>query len=443
MEKKFGIDVSRWQGDFNFAQAKAEGVEFAIIKLGGGDDGLYTDSQYENSYKKCKLACLPVGAYFFGNARSVADAEREAEFTLEALKGKQFEYPIYYDVEAGMLDNDKTELTDIIIRYCEVLENAGYYVGIYASESPLNSRVFDEDLARFTHWVAKYSDEIPHVKAACDMWQFGGSVNFLRDTKVCGMTVDQNYCYVDFPEKIITGKLNGFGVEVVPPLVEEPVPEVKPTLAHSVGEVVEYTGIYTSSSSDNMLTPSITSGTITKVVEGSKNPYLINDGTGWVNDACIVSTAAPAPTPAHPSSPVNGITPGATHIRIKSGAKDLNSGSTFADFVYNTEFIAVFAIDNYVVFGYDDSRITGKVSVDDVIFVDPISEPVVPVVPEVTITEGCKVSVINPVIYGSDNKFETWGRTEYDVIQVSGDRVVIGVNGVVTAAVNASNLKCI
>ena len=55
MSQKFGIDVSHWQGSFDFARAKSkEGVEFAIIKAGGADAGLYKDSQFEANYKKCE-----------------------------------------------------------------------------------------------------------------------------------------------------------------------------------------------------------------------------------------------------------------------------------------------------------------------------------------------------------------------------------------------------
>ena len=67
--KKFGIDTSRWQGDFNFARARdEEGVEYAIIKCGGADDGLYTDREFENSYNKLESAGIHKGAYYFGNA---------------------------------------------------------------------------------------------------------------------------------------------------------------------------------------------------------------------------------------------------------------------------------------------------------------------------------------------------------------------------------------
>ena len=69
--------------------------------------------------------------------------------------------------------------------------------------------------------------------------------------------------------------------------------EEKP-MKHKVGEVVEINGVYVSSTSTEKLTPAVTKGTITKIVEGARNPYLLDDGKiGWVNDDCIVE---PTPT---------------------------------------------------------------------------------------------------------------------------------------------------
>ncbi len=65
-------------------------------------------------------------------------------------------------------------------------------------------------------------------------------------------------------------------------------------MKHKVGEVVEINGVYVSSTSTEKLTPAITKGTITRIVEGARNPYLLDDGKiGWVNDDCIVE---PEPT---------------------------------------------------------------------------------------------------------------------------------------------------
>ncbi len=291
--ERFGIDISHWQGDFNMAQAKAEGVEFAIIKAGGADDGLYKDSKFESNYNKAVECGMDKGAYFFGRAFSVAEAVKEAQYFIGLLAGKRFEYPVFYDVEGKMLNQDKGLLTDIVIAFCEEMENNGYYVGVYTSESHYNSSMDDARLAPYTHWTAKYSKNSPSLSSgnAIAMWQFGGSDNFIRSNQIAGVTCDQNYCYVDYPASIVHGGMNGYGTTEPEPV--QPVPEPTqptPTTNHNVGEVVNYGTIYASSDSDKGLKPAYTSGQITKVVPGARNPYLIGEGTGWINDECISGT---------------------------------------------------------------------------------------------------------------------------------------------------------
>ena len=214
MDQKFGIDVSRWQGDFNFANAKNnEGVEFAIIKAGGGDDGLYKDSRFEDNYRKCMECGLPKGAYFFGNAKSVADAKKEAEYFISILSGKKYEYPVFYDVEGKMItDNDRATLTGIVKAFCSTMEAAGYWVGIYSSESFFNSKMNDGELTRYSHWIARWGKSKPVLSSGAEtqMWQFGGETNLIRSNKINGQTCDQNYCYVDYPAKIKAAGLNGY-----------------------------------------------------------------------------------------------------------------------------------------------------------------------------------------------------------------------------------------
>lgn len=66
-------------------------------------------------------------------------------------------------------------------------------------------------------------------------------------------------------------------------------PQPTPTYKYKVGDVVNINGVYVSSTSTEKLNPLITRGTITRIVEGARNPYLLDDGgIGWVNDDCIV-----------------------------------------------------------------------------------------------------------------------------------------------------------
>ena len=225
----FGVDTSRWQGDFNFKQAMAEGVQFAILKAGGGDDknvGLYKDSQFEKSYKKCKELGLPVGAYFFGAATTKERAKEEADYFLSLLKGKQFDMPVYYDVEGKMLKLEKTLLTDIALVFLERVESAGYFTGIYGNPYSYNSRFDDKRLMHFCHWVAYYSATAPKLNSGMSVgiWQYGGEINKIRSNQIAGITCDQDYCYADYPAAIKSLGLNGYSKP-------EPTPEPTPVNA--------------------------------------------------------------------------------------------------------------------------------------------------------------------------------------------------------------------
>lgn len=190
---KWGIDVSRWQGNFNFAKAKAEGVEFAIIKAGGGDGGLYKDSKYERDYSECVKNGISVGAYFFGQAMNTDTAIKEADYFCKLLAGKTFPYLVWYDVEAKMLN--AKGLDAIVIAFINRVIANGYRCGIYASESTLKTLCKNSVINAYPHWTARWSKSKPKIKT--DIWQFGGEQNFIRSNKVAGVTCDQNYLMND------------------------------------------------------------------------------------------------------------------------------------------------------------------------------------------------------------------------------------------------------
>ena len=127
---QFGIDISRWQGDFDFRRAVKEGVSYVIPKGGGADDGLYRDGKFERNYTEAKANKLPVGVYWFSKALTEADAVKEAEFFYSAiLKDKTFELPVFIDVEhEDMLNLDSVTLTAVITKWCEYLEKNGFKV---------------------------------------------------------------------------------------------------------------------------------------------------------------------------------------------------------------------------------------------------------------------------------------------------------------------------
>ena len=241
--KKFGIDISHWQGDFDFNKAISEGVEFVIIKGGGGDDGLYTDSKFSRNYPMAKSKGLPVGCYWFSKATSIERAREEAEyFYTNILKGRKFELPIYMDVEhEDQLKLDKKTLTSIVKVFLDYLERRGYWVGIYSTAYSFTAHLNDNELVRYAHWVAQWAKKCTYPHTEClGMWQFGGETNLIRTNKVAGVTCDQNYMLVDYPSLIKQNGLNGFTKEEVktePVKKEEPKPVLK-TTAEIVAEVI-------------------------------------------------------------------------------------------------------------------------------------------------------------------------------------------------------------
>ena len=205
--QKFGIDISKWQKGFDFDKAKEEGVSFAILRAAYSGK---KDTQFDTFYKQCKEKGIQVGAYHYSMAETVEDAEKEAAKMLEILSGKQFEYPIYLDVEdACQKKLGKDKLTEIILAYCDKLEKAWYYVGIYSTYAFLKDYTHIDKLKRYDKWIAQWSN-----KCTCPilygMWQFGGETNKLRDIRVAGVVCDQNYACKDYPSIVKNAGLNGF-----------------------------------------------------------------------------------------------------------------------------------------------------------------------------------------------------------------------------------------
>ena len=202
------IDVSRWQGAINWYQVKASGVWGVIIKAGGSDDGFYKNPFFEANYNGAKAAGMHVGAYYFvGPAcTSAADGAADAKRFIGILKDKVFDLPVYIDFEAPSANN-KAGNTQAVIGFGDVMEKAGYYCGVYASDlSGFQSRLNKDALKRFSWWVARYGSYPVYAAENCHVWQYTSSGH------VGGISgsVDMDLCYKDFPSIIKTGGYNGY-----------------------------------------------------------------------------------------------------------------------------------------------------------------------------------------------------------------------------------------
>ncbi|MBO4853809.1 MAG: peptidoglycan-binding protein [Oscillospiraceae bacterium] len=220
--RAFGIDVSRWQGDFDFAKAKAEGVTFVIIKGGGGDDGLYVDDRFERNYAKARAQGLHVGCYWFSKALTAQQAKEEAAFFYDrCCKGKQFDLPVYIDVEhKSMLALSKKKLTDVILAWLTYMESYDMEPGVYSFLNAFRQHIDETKLGSIPRWVASWSKTCSYQPLG--IWQFGGETNLIRSNKIAGVVCDQDYMLTDYPAQIKAAGKNGFAVtEHIPEKKEE------------------------------------------------------------------------------------------------------------------------------------------------------------------------------------------------------------------------------
>lgn len=220
-----GIDISKWDGKVDFSKVKNE-VDFIILRAGYGKLTSQKDVRFEEYYAACEKYGIPKGVYWASYATSASEAVQEANAFLSCVKGKKFEYPVWFDYEAfsGAEKQRQSSVARAVIpAFIETVQKAGYYVGLYSYYSMLKSNIpADLQTGKYDIWVAHYASSTPYKGHT--MWQYSDK------GKVSGISVgcDMNYCYIDnYPEIIQKAGLNGYtkNGEVVTPVITEPIVE--------------------------------------------------------------------------------------------------------------------------------------------------------------------------------------------------------------------------
>ncbi len=217
-----GIDVSRWNHQIDaasgkylpldWAAIKAQGVDFVILKAGSTKSGI--EPTFLMDYEGARAAGLEVGAYFYTYSTTVAGITHDAEMLLLWLEGKQFEYPIYLDLEdsslAGLGKNHLSAMCEAFL--CKLQQN-GYYAGLYTNHTWLTT-ILDTPrmVTLFDLWYARYPltekptwNEEKYGKQL-GMWQYTES----GVLEGADGYFDLNYSYKDYGEIMKKWGLNGF-----------------------------------------------------------------------------------------------------------------------------------------------------------------------------------------------------------------------------------------
>lgn len=376
---KRGIDISRHQGNLDFDYIK-ENFDFVIIRCAYGSDLSKDDSECgqcdsmaQTYIDECEKRGIPYALYLYQYAGNEDEALSEAAHIRRWYNKCNPTMGLYLDIEdadgykaSHNIDYHYTQ--ELAVKWLDALEDITAK-GIYASHSWLNEYMNVDELIEHGAliWEAHWNND---GKICEDKFAISqeSSDYYLND----GTRVDFDIMRDDVFDRLIKANeydhrndINGNDNSISDNNAETDVVDTE-QLQYQIGDYVEYIAIYASSTSEDALTPSsgFTGGTITRVIPWAVNPYLINNGTGWVNDGCIISTG-----------------------------------------------------DN----SSDEDNEESETDVSN-------------------IKAGDKVRVLLNVNYDTDQAFTLY-YDEYDVIQVNGDRAVIGIGNTVTSAIDVHNIE--
>lgn len=372
---KRGIDISRHQGNIDFDYIK-ENFDYVIIRCAFGSDLSEDDSECgqcdsmaQTYIDECEKRGIQYGLYIYQYAGNNEQSLSEAAHIREWFNKCNPVMGLWLDIEdadgyKAEHDIDYHDTQEFALTWLDALSDVTAK-GIYASHSWLNDYMNVDELIEHGAliWEAHWNDDggicedkFAMSQESSDYYLADGTrvdYDIMRDEVYDMLTRANEY---DHRDDNVEDNDN----------VNEDTNTDTEQLQYQIGDSVEYNAIYASSTSEDALTPSsgFTGGTITRVIPWASNPYLIDDGTGWVNDGCIVS------------------------------AGDSSDG---------------------------ESNEESETDISD-------------------IKAGDKVRVLLNVDYDTDRTFNLY-YDEYDVIQVNGDRAVIGIGNTVTSAIDVHNIE--
>ena len=205
-----GIDISYHNGEIDFAKVKSQ-VDFIIMRSGYGVASVKSkEVKFDIYYEEAKKNNIQVGTYWYCYAMTPEEALEEAKTFLNKVKGKKFEFPVFYDVEEKSILNQGKEIVSKIIKtFLEEVEKNGYLVGLYSSASYLENLVDDEIKDKYIIWVAQWGKNIdkPRYNGKWDIWQYSSKGHI---DGVQSQNVDLDFSNKNFEEIVKEQGKNGY-----------------------------------------------------------------------------------------------------------------------------------------------------------------------------------------------------------------------------------------
>ena len=209
-----GLDISRWQeGKVDFNVIKSEGYSYVILRCGNSKG---KDVCFESFYAQAKEAGLDVGTYCYSYATTVEESIADAENCLSWIRGKKFEYPVYFDYEnsAQSVLDDKLS-AEICYAFLDTVKASGYLPGLYSMYEWLESDWVTTSGLRddYEGWIARHSYDNTYDKHHPTYCSRYGMFQYSATMYINGVgPFDADIAYKDYPTIVKTYGFNGYSV---------------------------------------------------------------------------------------------------------------------------------------------------------------------------------------------------------------------------------------
>ena len=409
-----GIDISRAQENFDFEAAKKAGVKFIIIRAGIRTD---KDSYFDKNLAACRKYGIPYGFYWYFEATDGKTFEKELNACVSVVKGQNPTYPCFFDMEEQKQIEMLTtkQRTDMAVTFCNTMKEIGIPYGIYANPSWLEN-YFDKArlINKYDIWLANWTYD-PKIPSRYNynqvMWQWGIE-------KIGGKDVDSNLCYKEYKS---TNNNN------------------KPTTnTIKKGDKVRVKSGAKTYDGGNLA--SWVYDAVFDVMEVSGDRIVIGiDGavTAAVNskDLIVVTTSAiKKPITTTTSKFKKG-----DKVRVVKKATAIN-GAKLAFWVYHTVFDVLAVNGKNITIGLK-GKVTATLLDSKLYLANKKTNNSTKTNTKKVCKKGSTVMVKKNAKDYYGGTLSSWVyKTKFTVLELVGDRAVIGIDGAVTAAMNVKDL---
>ena len=412
-----GIDISRAQEKFNFEAAKASGVEFIIIRAGIGTD---KDTYFDRNVSECKRLKIPYGFYWYFKALDGQSFEKELNACVSVVKNEKPSYPVFFDMEEQSQITALTtqQRTDMAVTFCNTIKELGLLYGIYANPSWMEN-YFDKGrlLGKYDIWLANWTYN-PDIPSKYDynqvMWQWGIE-------KIDGKDVDANLCYKEY--KIVEQEEEKKDNSKVPNIV----------FPFGVGDTVmvkegstDYNG--------GALADWVYEARF-EVMEISGDRVVIGIDGAVTAAVAAINLYIPKSTPPVKTSKIKV----GDKVTVQEGATDIY-GNKLAAWVYDYTFDVLAVNNNNITIGINN-EITAVIEKTKISLANTKGNDKKQTNTNAVIKKGAIVKIkVNSKDYNGSSLASWVYNAQFEVMEIKNDRVVIGIDGAVTAAMNVKDL---